>query len=238
MCQRWLKSHYQARNGSQCLAAVFSFGCYNPKHQPVPLDYMSQTSVLQTPSQWRSFMNVWNQEFDEKKSLIRTPGSHHECPAAHVFPTDVPVEATGALPVGGALHWSSLQPPAIRWLLLLLLPLLLFYPFFLLHIKVFVDAARALFLQGLRARAEPLYGAVKEFRTAEEGCYRPDDEVEAEKDGLLCRTGGEAVHGVGAGKAAAGELGLHLEAIQQPLANEKPNFGQNSKHHVDNIKPP
>lgn len=102
--------------------------------------------------------------------------------------------------------------------LLLPLPLLLSSPFLLLHIEeVFTDALRALVLRGLRTRAEPLYGAVEELRTAEEGCYRPDDEVEAEKDGLLCRTGGEAVHGVGAGKAAAGELGLHLEAIEQPL---------------------
>lgn len=79
---------------------------------------------------------------------------------------------------------------------------------------------------------------MEELRTAEEGCYCPDDEVEAEKDGLLCRTGGEAVHSVGAGKAAAGELGLHLEAIEQPLAHEKPDFSQNPKDHIDNIEPP
>lgn len=79
---------------------------------------------------------------------------------------------------------------------------------------------------------------MEELGTAEEGCYHPNDEVEAEEDGLLCRTGGEAVHGVGAGKAAAGELGLHLEAVELPLAHEKPDFGQNPEQHIDNVKPP
>lgn len=79
---------------------------------------------------------------------------------------------------------------------------------------------------------------MEELGTAEKGCNRPNDKVEAEEDGFLCRAGGEAVHGVGAGEAAAGELGLHLEAIEQPLTHQKPNFCQDAKHHIDEIKPP
>lgn len=59
----------QAPNSPRCLDAVFPFGCYNPKHQPVPLDYMSHTRALQTPSQWTSLMKGWKQEI---RSLIQT----------------------------------------------------------------------------------------------------------------------------------------------------------------------
>lgn len=87
-------------------------------------------------------------------------------------------------------------------------------------------------------RAEPLLGAVEKLYAAGNRCHQPYDEVEAEEDCFLGGAGGEAVHGVRARKAAAGELGLHLEAVQQPLAHQKANFCQYAKGHVDNVKPP
>lgn len=91
---------------------------------------------------------------------------------------------------------------------------------------------------GVPVCAEPLHGAVEELCTAGDSCYHPHDEVEAEEDGFLCWTGGEAVHCVRAGEAAAGELGLHLEAVQKPLSYEKPNLCQHPEGHVDDVKPP
>ena len=91
---------------------------------------------------------------------------------------------------------------------------------------------------GLPAWAEPLLGAVENLCAAGDGCYQPHGEVEAEEDCFLCGARGEAVHRVGARKAAAGELGLHLEAVQPPLSQEKANFCKYAEDHVDHVKPP
>lgn len=93
-------------------------------------------------------------------------------------------------------------------------------------------------VSGGLAGAEPLDGAVEELCTAGDGCYHSNDEVEAEEDGFLCGAGGETVHGVRAGEAAAGELCLHLEAVEKPLSHEKANLRQHPEGHVDDVKPP
>ena len=108
----------------------------------------------------------------------------------------------------------------------------------LLAVLEVLAVAGALYGEGLLARAKPLHGAVETLGTAGNGRYHPDSEVEAEEDGFLCGAGGEAVHRVGAGEAATGELGLHLEAVQLPLAHQEANFCHYAKGHVDDVEPP
>lgn len=67
--------------------------------------------------------------------------------------------------------------------------------------------------------AKPLNGAVEKLSPAGDCRYHPYNKVEAEEDGFLSRSGGEAVHRVGAREAAARELRLHLEAVELPLAH-------------------
>lgn len=95
-----------------------------------------------------------------------------------------------------------------------------------------------LWLAGRLPWAEPLKRAIEKFYNTGKGCYHPHNEVKAEEDGLLRGARGEAVHRVGAREALAGEIRLHREAIQQPLAQEKSNLCQDAEGHVDHIKPP
>lgn len=93
---------------------------------------------------------------------------------------------------------------------------------FLIRFRLFEvveNVAGALLGAGILPGAKPLQGAVEKLSTAGNGRYHPYNKVEAEEDGFLCRSRGEAVHCVGARKAAAGELRLHLEAIELPLAH-------------------
>lgn len=84
---------------------------------------------------------------------------------------------------------------------------------------------------------EPLQRGVEKLGAAGDGRNHADDEVKAEEDGLFGRTGGEAVHGVRAGEAVAGELGLHLEAVEPPLAEQHPQLSHHAEGHIDDIQP-
>lgn len=86
--------------------------------------------------------------------------------------------------------------------------------------------------------AEPLDGAIEQLDAAGDQRHQANDEVEAEEDGFLSRAGGEAVHRVGAGEAAAGDPGLHLEAIELPLAHQEAYLGHDPEGHVDAVEPP
>lgn len=104
--------------------------------------------------------------------------------------------------------------------------------------EVLADVRGGIRGDGPPAWAEPLLGAVENLCAAGDECYQPHGEVEAEEDCFLCGARGEAVHCVGARKAAAGELGIHLEAVQPPLSQEKANFCKYAEDHVDHVKPP
>jgi len=167
--------------------------------------------------------------------------SHHERPGAHIFASPGLVADAGDLPAGAAPHRSPFRPcvAGLRrrpssWLLLLLLLLHLL----MLDVEEVVADAGALRGQGQPAHAEPLKGAVEKLGAAGDRRYHPHGEVEAEEDGLLRGAGGEAVHRVGAGEAAAGELGLHLEAVQPPLACQEAEFCEYAERHIDDVHPP
>lgn len=90
---------------------------------------------------------------------------------------------------------------------------------------------------GMPATAKPLDGVVEKLDAAGKGCYCTNDEVEAEEDGFLRGAGGEAVHCVGTRKAAAGELGLHLEAVQEPLTWQEAHLCHHAEGHIDDVEP-
>lgn len=86
--------------------------------------------------------------------------------------------------------------------------------------------------------AEPLDGAIEQLGAAREQRHQAHSKVEAEEDGFLGRAGGKAVYRVGTGEAAAGELGLHLEAVELPLAHQEAHLGQDPEGNVDAVEPP
>lgn len=159
--------------------------------------------------------------------------SHHQhlavyISAAFLFATDA-----AALPAAALPQWPCLQTHALRchlwpWLLLWLL---------LLLVLEIMAGAGVLLAEGILPRAKPLCGAVEKLNAAGNSWNHSYSKVEAEEDCFLHGAGGEAVHCIGAGKAAAGKLGIHLEAIKVPLAHKKAHFCNYAEHHIYNVEP-
>ena len=179
--------------------------------------------------------------------IHRSPISRHERRAAGepgALVSDAGGLPRAAAPHGAYLHPGAAQsavgqrpvgqrlPPSLKPQVLLLLP----FP-------QVAEVPRAVVpLHGaappLLPGAEPLDGGVEELHQAGDARHHAHAEVEHQKDGLLGGPGGEAVHRVRAGEAAARELGLQPEAVQPPLAHQHPHLGHQAEGHVHQVELP